>query len=493
MKTNKQLILFSFLLLILQDIAAQSCKEIIGYCPNWQVYARNGIFKASNIKYSDYTILNYCFFKPETTGLISNTDATVDQQLLIGNGSIITLAHNANVKVMVSIGGWTLSDNFPAIAASASKRAAFAGDCNRLLQKYKFDGIDIDWEYPGYTDHSGTAADKVNFTLFMKQIRDSITSLGNRTGKQYKLSACFGANVDRMNSIEWSKIIPILDMINLMTYDFYGDWDNVAKHNSPLYTFPTCATNFNVDGAFNLLINQFSVPASKINIGVAFYGRSQKGATALYQATSGGPDLVTFPGEEGAPAYYSVMANMSKFNYYWDNAAKVPYLLGKSNGSAAGTFVSYDDKKAIGLKASYILSKGARGAIIWDISHDLMETSPGSGIAAGNPLADTLHLVLCGGPTSISDEPVLATTIDLSVSPNPASDFTTIIVNLPNEETYTFSIYDLLGQKLQSKNYHFIKGINKIELPLSTIKNGYYFINIQNETNSISKKLIVNH
>ena len=73
---------------------------------------------------------------------------------------------------MVSIGGWTLSDNFPTIAASASKRALFASECNRLLKFYKFDGIDIDWEYPGYAAHSGTTNDKQNFTLLMQQIKD---------------------------------------------------------------------------------------------------------------------------------------------------------------------------------------------------------------------------------------------------------------------------------------------------------------------------------
>jgi chitinase len=492
MKTNLRIILFFCSFFLLSDLTSQNCKEIIGYCPNWQWYARNNLFNPNNIKYKDYTILNYCFFKPETNGTISSTDVDADKTLLEGSASVVALAHKAGVKVMASIGGWTLSDNFPAIAANATTRAAFAGGCNKLLKKYDLDGIDIDWEYPGYDEHMGTAADKKNFTTFMKQIRDSITVLGTKTSKQYKLSACFGASTERASYIEWANILPVLDMINLMTYDFFGEWDAVANHNSPLYAPASGEASFNLNSAFLMLTTQHNVPASKINLGVAFYGRSQKGATALFSATSGQPDLTTFPEEEGAPAYYTVMANMSKFNYYWDNTAKVPYLLGKSGGTAAGTFVSFDDKKAIGLKATYINSKGARGAIIWDISHDLMETSPGSGVVAGNPLADTLHQILCPSPNTITEN-AMAAIDDLSVFPNPASDHATLILNLAAEGTYTLTMYDILGQELQSKKLTFTKGMNQVELAISGIKNGYYFINVQNERNSMSKRFIINH
>ena len=491
MTRTRLLILFTYFLSFSTDTFSQ-CKEIIGYCPNWQWYARNNLFNPNNIKYSNYTVLNYSFFKPETNGKISSTDETADKALLEGNSSVVALAHKANVKVMASIGGWTLSDNFPAIASNASSRVNFASDCNKLLKQYNFDGIDIDWEYPGYDEHMGGPADKKNFTTFMKQIRDSINSLGTRTGKQYKLSACFGASAERASNIEWNNIIPILDMLNIMTYDFFGEWDAVANHNSPLYAPAEGEASFNINSAFLMLTQQHNVPASKINLGIPFYGRSQSGATTLFKPTSGQADLSTFPDEEGAPAYYTVMANMSKFNYYWDNTAKVPYLFGKSGGSTAGTFVSYDDKKSVGLKASYIMSKGARGAIVWDISHDLMETAPGSGVVAGNPLADTLHQILCGIISSVEEEKPAAA-IDMAIYPNPASDQVSIIVNPQTEGVYTLTMYDILGQELVSRNHDFNKGINQISLPVNSIRNGYYFIKINNQNHSISKKLIVNH
>lgn len=398
---------------------AQPCKEIIGYYPNWQWYDRAKLVAPASIAYAKYSIINYCFFKPEASGLISNTDSWADENLLQGqinwsttppsyypNTSLIDKAHAAGVKVMVSIGGWTLSDNFPTIAASSAKRALFAKECNRLLNFYKFDGIDIDWEYPGYAAHSGTPADKQNFTLLLQQIRDSITVLGTKNGKNYLLSACFAADPVKANDIEWNNVKTILDMINLMSYDFFGAFDCLANHNAPLYAPVSGNPAFNVHSAFTMLTNTYNVPASKINIGTAFYGRSQTGATALHQATSCNEDNVTFQTDAGSPTYFNILAKMNLFNYYWDNTAQVPYLIGKPSGSAAGTFVSYDDKKSIGLKAQYIKNNNARGTIIWEITGDYIETAPGSGVVAGTPLLDTLNQVFCNStPLSLDDKP----------------------------------------------------------------------------------------
>jgi len=397
-------------------VTAQSvpCKEVIAYYPNWQWYNRSKLVKPSTIDYSKYSIINYCFFKPEVTGLISSTDAYADEILLRGeinytttphsyhpNTSLVDLAHKSGTKVMASIGGWTLSDNFPIIAASAALRAKFAHDCNRLLQLYKLDGIDIDWEYPGHLGNAGTpgggASDKPNFTLFLKQIRDSLNALEVRSGRKYKLSACFSANPSHASNIEWNNVTTILDMINLMTYDFYVGADAVANHNSALMTAAQGNETFNVQAAFKMLTQTYHVPASKINIGVAFYGHSQTGATALYKSTSGKANTTLFANHSGSPQYFELMDKIGFFNYNWDNSAQVPYLFGKTDESASGTFVSYDNPKSVALKAKYVINNNARGVIIWDISGDYMETTSGSGKISGTPLVDTLNKVFCRG------------------------------------------------------------------------------------------------
>lgn len=496
--TMKKLHLSLMLLVGLQlsaNLFAQTpCKEIVGYYPNWQWYDRSKLVNPSSIAYSKYSIINYCFFKPEASGLISNTDTWADENLLQGqinwsttptsyypNTSIIDLAHTAGTKVMVSIGGWTLSDNFPSIAADASKRAVFAGECNRLLSFYNFDGIDIDWEYPGYAAHSGTVSDKANFTIFMQQIRDSISALGLRNGKTYKLSACFGASAANANNIDWNAIVPILDMLNLMTYDFFGAWDCLANHNSPLYAPSSGDPSFNINSAFNMLVSTYGVPSTKINIGVGFYGRSQTGATALHAATSCGVNNTTFSADDGSPLYYNVVNNLSLFDTYWDNIAKVPYLMGKAAGSAAGTFVSYDNSLSIGYKAQYIVDNNARGAIIWEITGDYMETTAGSGIVGSTPLVDTLNQVFCSTTTGIS---AAKENEEILIYPNPASN--QLYVQLNKGSVSTLRISDIKGALLLEQN---VKG-TETSVDISSLAKGIYFLQISNSSATYNQKII---
>ena len=147
-------------------IVAPLCKQIIGYYPSWQMYKRSGLVVPATLDYEKYTILNYSFFAPDSLGNLKGTDAWADSILLRGtidwststndyyyyypNTSLIDYAHAWGVKVMVSIGGWTLSENFSRIAEDPAKRAHFASECVRSLRDYRFDGIDIDWEYPGH-------------------------------------------------------------------------------------------------------------------------------------------------------------------------------------------------------------------------------------------------------------------------------------------------------------------------------------------------------
>ena len=79
-----------------------------------------------------------------------------------------------------------------------------------------------------------------------------------------------------------------------MTYDFFGSWDAVSNHNAPLYAPAQGDPSFNVDSAFKMLTQFYSVPASKINIGIAFYGRSVTNCTSLFGTHSGNMDAATF-------------------------------------------------------------------------------------------------------------------------------------------------------------------------------------------------------
>ena len=396
------LLVIVVLFFMITEIKAQPRREIIGYYPSWQWYDRAELVNPQTIPYSKYSIINYSFFKPNSDGTIKGLDAWADENLLLGkidyrtepnkhypNTSLVDLAHQAGVKVLISVGGWTQSYLFSRIAADPRKRKRFAGECRRIVELYKLDGIDIDWEYPGDAERDGKPADKQNFTFLLRGIRDSLNQLGSQTGSKYLLTGAFSASKKNMAHIEWHKISPFLDAINLMTYDFYGSWDSQAGHNSPLFATAYDDSPANIDGAVKALTTIYGVSPSKINIGVAFYGRSlkTKEKPEVLTALTGKVDTITFHTDEGSPLYYNILKQHHLFTEHWDEYAQVPYLTGKDD---LKTFVSYDDARSIANKAHYVTTKKLRGVIIWEMTGDCVETVENEVKTFKNPLLDAL-------------------------------------------------------------------------------------------------------
>ena len=342
-------------------------KEVIGYYPSWKWRSRDHLVSPARLPYEKFTIINYAFFAPLPDGRIAGKDSTGDALYLQGegDGTLIRLAHRHGVRVMLSLGGWEDSDNFPAIAASAPLRAAFCHSCMEAIRQHGFDGIDVDWEFPGYVDHKGTPADREHFTLLLSSLRDSLDAEGLRSGRDYLLTAALPAGAEHVHNIEVEKVSAILDQLNLMTYDFYGPWDPLVNHNCPLYPSAGTDTTRCVDAAFRLYHDTLGVPTSKINIGVPFYGKAYAGCVALNSPHSGA-DTVRFP--PPGPFYYDIAPALGSFTRQWDEKAKVPYLV----NTERRILVSYDDEASIQAKARYVVDHGLHCVIIWEITGDFL-------------------------------------------------------------------------------------------------------------------------
>lgn len=416
---------FQIILLLVACSQIDAQKQVVGYYPNWQWYDRSQLVNPETIFYEKYTIINYAFFRPQANGAITSTDAWADENLLLGpmvwwpvqhhdsTRSLPYLALQAGVKLLPSIGGWNDSNHFPGIAADPAKRQTFVNACINLINTYKFDGIDLDWEYPGYAPHGGSPADKDNFTLLLQELREALNVLSQQTGKAYLITSCFGAAQSHMQHIDWENILPLVDWINLMTYDFHGSWDPESNHHTPLYSPAVGDPDWCFDGAFNLITQNFGVPAEKINIGVAFYGKALANCTQLYGPHSG-YDGSTFWEDEGQPLYYNILKRMNLFTQYWDDQVKCPYLLGNS----LNTFVTFDDPVSIGYKAQYVMDNNIGGVIIWEITGDYIETTPGSGVIAGTPLLDTLNYIFANAKSQSLSLPAGWSGISSYVTPS---------------------------------------------------------------------------
>lgn len=481
-QTLHNLIFYGLFGLFTLTAIAQTPKEIVGYYPNWQWYDRSGLIDPEAIFYEKYTVINYAFFNPTADGTIVSTDTWADENLLLGpmiwwpvqthdsTKSLPYLAHQAGVKVLPSIGGWTLSYNFPGIAADPVKREAFVQSCGQLIGFYHFDGVDLDWEYPGYAPNGGTPADKQNLTLLLQDLRIALDELENQNGQEYLLSSCFGAAQEKMENIEWANVLPLLDMVNLMTYDFHGSWDPESNHHTPLYPPAVGEPDWCFDGAFNLLTETYNVPAEKINLGISFCGKALAKCTQLYGPHSG-YDGSTFWEDEGQPTYFNIVKRMNQFTHFWDDQVKCPYLLGNS----VNTFVTYDDGESVGYKARYVNEKNAKGLIVWEITADYIETSPGSGIIAGTPLMDTINAVF--DATTVLNDVVQNS---FSLCPNPTSGPFKILLK---ELVTSVSVFSVRGAKLMEFS-------ELDELNIRKLERGIYFVQIKTPSGVYYQKLV---
>ncbi len=410
-----------FFILVSIKCLAQPCREVIGYYPSWKFYDRQQLVNPATIDYSKYTILNYAFFEPRPDGSVVPFDPRTDKLLLLGEidpaappgyasrkdfgqaewhvpgTSLVDRAHGHGVKVFVSIGGWTLSQHFSGIAANAERRRRFAHSCADMVRTYSLDGIDIDWEYPGFKTNGGSANDGHYFTLLLREIRDSLDALQPTADRQLYLSSAFGCAPSRMADIEWDEVVPLLDFINMMTYDFYGRDFSVTNHNAPLYPPAQGIEGYDLHSTVHHLMDNYGVPPSKICIGVPFYGRAMKtrSAPGLHVGSALSVDSRTFPEDDGAPTFYNILARQGQFYYDWDSLAQAPFLRSKNTN----TFVTFDDERSVASKARYILDHGLAGAIVWDITGDCVESGQFRGTIECTPLATALKGALCNeGP-----------------------------------------------------------------------------------------------
>eukprot|EP00804_Cyclotella_cryptica_P012777 CCRYP_010560-RD/>CCRYP_010560-RD protein AED:0.28 eAED:0.28 QI:394/1/1/1/0.91/0.84/13/21/1008 len=358
---------------------------------------------------------------------------------------LIYLAHQAGAEVYPSIGGWSLSDPFPAMAANPTARKNFAQQCVALIKNYNFDGIDIDWEYPGYEEHSGTPDDTENFNLLLDDLRSALDELESQTGIYYGLTAALPCGPSIIDNQDIAHVSSVLTELNLMTYDFHGTWNNKTGVNAPLYD-QEGSPEMSVDGCVANWL-EGGAQKDKINVGFPFYGRSFAGAKGLYEDFDGTDDKANFFEDDGVPQYYNIIAKLGDMTSVRDEQTATQYAYSKTG------VVSYDDPRAICDKTEYAISNGLNGYIIWEISGDLMEDLSTPLLDAANEKLSNPSLD-CSNMTDVSLSSNNEEDQNASYLYYPLFDGSSSCVNDGNQPSY-YSLSDMFDNKEDCCEKHF--------------------------------------
>ncbi len=276
---------------------------------------------------------------------------------------LVTLkATYPQLGVLISVGGASHSTNFSAVAADDGLRTQFAQSSVQFMTDNGFDGIDIDWEFP-------EAADSSNFTALLQALRTQLDAQGVAEGREYLLTIAAPAGAKNIANLQLAQIHPLLDWINLETYDFTTANSTATNFNAPLFTYKG---DRSVDAAVQSYLAG-GVPAAKIVLGVRFVGTGWTGVgstnNGLYQPDAG-PALGTWdkPGvPTGSFGYQDIEDNyLGGYTRSWDKEAQAPWLY----NADAGIMISYEDPESLTAKANYAVSNGLGGVMIWELGSD---------------------------------------------------------------------------------------------------------------------------
>jgi chitinase len=351
-------------------VAAQ--RKVYGYFPEWGVYDAHQNFTPDKIDYTGITHLNYGFAVVKQ-GVVVTHDTEKGPGLMRELDQRTELAGVTNI---LSVGGWNNSEEgqFEAATATDAGIETLANSIVSYMMTWGFDGVDIDWEYPD------TDAEKTQFTKLIKSLRTKLDAEGVKEDRYYQLSAAVTANHNKIQYINPAETVPLLDSVNVMSYDFHGAFDPITGHNSPLFANSKDADlEFNSASAMAAYSTTWKVPKSKLMMGLAWYGRGWGNVepTEIVKGLPGlfAPGTATVHGQwddngqyTGTNPWYYLkgLVNNGQYTRYWDPESRVPYLY----NSATKEFLTYDDPQSIREKVDYINKEGYGGAIVWDLSGD---------------------------------------------------------------------------------------------------------------------------
>src|SRR5215207_6148110 len=362
---NKIFFLLSFLsctaLIIVSFSPAKDKKPVvIAYVGGFR-----GLVNTDSINIWRLSHINYAFVDVKDNRALLRNEAT--DTINLRKLSELKMK-KPDLKILISLGGWTWSKNFSDAVLTDSSTKNFANSCIAIMAKYNLDGVDIDWEYPGMKGDNNKfrPEDREHYTLLFKYLREGLDSISKITRSTYLVTTAVGASQSYIDHTEMDKVQQYADYINIMSYDYKGGNDTISGHHTNLYTSPNDPDEESADQSIKAFMAA-GVPAGKIVIGIAFYGKAWQMQSddnnGLFRRTEK-------PARGGGFTYLKdSVINKNGFIRYWDSKARAPYLFNQEKK----IFITYDDEESVKQKCKYVKDHDLAGVMFWEYNSDKKE------------------------------------------------------------------------------------------------------------------------
>lgn len=395
--------MFFFKALFLLIPIALSCEPIVAaFYENYAHYRPNGqrsVFSPALLEPEllDELHIAFAYFgyatpalNPEKPGLTGNFQLlpTEPDDMEVLYPSLAGLKRKApHLKLYLTIGGWNFNNPeaptkhlFSQMVSNKESRKEFIASCIDYARRFNFDGIDIDWEYPGDPTRGGSPSDFDNFILFLKECRASFKS----APKPLSLSCAFPAHPPFGMKESDQKLFyrfvaecsKHLDHLTVMAYDYHGPFDGakLTGVNAPL--------NQDTDPKSKLFIRasldnylQAGVPNDMILLGIPTFGHSFGEVSGLKSESAG-------PGKPfGKPGFPGPATQQAGFLSYFEITDMIVQktLISRHDpvtstdygfNTESKIWVSFDSPETTALKAELAHALGLKGIIFWTVNMD---------------------------------------------------------------------------------------------------------------------------
>ncbi|XP_059164023.1 probable chitinase 10 [Physella acuta] len=386
------------------------------YFTNW-AYNRPSPSARFDVKDIDPTVCTHLIY---AFGVLNTTTKTLTAQYYeetTSTGRYQKLndlkSVNPTLRTLLSVGGQNdHGTGFLAVSETSEILANFSASAIAFLRKHRFDGLDLDWEYP----NSDTKAQFVTLLKGLRTAFDAEQLQPNQERLLLTIAAAAGVwTIDPGYDVP--QIAKYVDYVNLMTYDYTTGDASITAFNSPLYSrgdprfHPTLSTNWTVH-----YYKSLGLPYSKMLVGVTGVGRwlvlEDRNYTGVGSNVTGvkrtSPDY-QIPAGMTYPEICRVLKNSSTVRVF-DNEQKVPYLVNDDN------WVGYEDTESVTVKTQWMMDIGVAGVMFWSLDQDDF-----SGTFCGQgkfPLLNTVKTLSGKDEISSTTNPTLNPQLNTTTNPN---------------------------------------------------------------------------
>lgn len=280
------------------------------------------------------------------------------------------------LQVLASVGGWGGSDGFFHLAGDAARRQAFATDVVRFLREHPgFDGVDIDWEHPGDNGkvngvQLGSKSDGQGYADLMDDLRAAVELLGRETGRRYLVTTAVNPTSAIVERINFQQAAKALDLVFMMSYDYYGAWSPDAGHHTALRS--QRPGDESLERSVQNL-ERAGVPRKKLVAGVAMYGR---GFAGVSEPVNGAARSGPYPaeGDVGAVTYRALRADRIDDRGQPAKGWQLRHDPGTGSWSlyepGQQIWIGFDDPRGVLDKGRHARRAGLAGLFAWELSQD---------------------------------------------------------------------------------------------------------------------------